>query len=90
MQAWAGIAIAQAALIVISVWRLSNVEGRKVWWPGAALFAVAALALIVLVRGDGYASAVAIFGTVLLASDALLLKSELAASLCTRVDKESA
>lgn len=90
MQAWAGIAIAQVALIAITLWRLSSLEGRKVWWPGAGLFAVAALALVVMVRADGHASAIAIFGTVLLASDALLLRSELVASLCTRPDKESA
>jgi hypothetical protein len=84
MQAWAAVAIAQAALIAISLWRLSNLEGRKVWWPGAVLYTIAALALIVLVRDGGYWGAIAIFGTVILATDALLLKGQLATSLCTR------
>jgi hypothetical protein len=84
MQAWAAVAIAQVALIAISLWRLSNTEGRKAWLPGAALFTVSALALIVLVRGDGVWSAIAIFGTVILASDALLLGGQLVTSLCTR------
>lgn len=84
MQAWAGIAIAQAILVAISLWRLSRAGGRVVWWPGALLFAVAALALVVLVRGDGYAAAIAKFGTVILASDALLLGGQLVTSLCTR------
>jgi|MudIll2142460700_1097286.scaffolds.fasta_scaffold00663_3 hypothetical protein len=88
MQAWAGLAIAQAALIALSLWRLSNLEGRKVWWPGAVMFTIAALSLIVLVRGEGYWTAIAIFGTVVLASDALLLKGQLAAALCTRADKD--
>ena len=84
MNAWAAVAIAQAVLIAIEVWRLSRLPERKVWGPGAALFAVSALALVVLVRGDGVWSAIAIFGTVVLASDALLLNGQLAASLCTR------
>jgi hypothetical protein len=88
MQAWAAVAIAQAALIAIALWRLSNTEGRTVWWPGAALFTVSALALIVLVRGEGYWSAVAIFGTIVLASDALLLKGQLVLQLCTREAKD--
>ncbi|MDQ3333999.1 MAG: hypothetical protein M4D80_02475 [Myxococcota bacterium] len=90
MQAWAAVAIAQAALIAISLWRVSNHEGRSVWWPGAALFTVCALALLVLVRGDGYWVAVAIFGTIVLASDALLLDGQLVTSLCTREAKEPA
>jgi len=88
MQAWAGVAIAQAALIAISLWRLAHVEGRKVWLPGAALFTISALALVVMVRGDGVWSAIAIFGTIILASDALLLKGQLVASLCTREAEE--
>ncbi len=84
MKAWAAVAITQAALIAISLWRLSNLEGRKVWWPGAVMFTVAALAMIVLVRDGGYWGAIAIFGTVILATDALLLKGQLATSLCTR------
>jgi hypothetical protein len=92
MKAWAALAIAQAALIVISLWRLSSIEGRKVWWPGVVMFAVAALASIVLVNGDGYWSAIAIFGMIVLASDALLLKGQLVTSLCTRPrpDEEAA
>ena len=84
MQAWAAVAIAQAALVVISLWRLSNLEGRKLWWPGAVMFVIAALATIVMVNGDGYWSAIAIFGMIVLASDALLLENQLVASLCTR------
>jgi hypothetical protein len=83
MQAWAGIAIAQAALIAFSLWRISRLE-TEMWWPGVAMFVVAALAMIVLVRHDGHWSAIAVFGTIVLASDALLLKSQLVASLCTR------
>ena len=90
MHAWAAVAIAQAVLIVIELWRLSRLEQRKVWVPGAALFAVAALALLVLVRGDGIWSAIAIFGTVVLASDALFLEGQLAASLCTRAAPDKA
>jgi hypothetical protein len=71
-------------LIAIELWRLSQFEKRTVWAPGAALFGVSALALIVLVGGDGVWSAIAIFGTIVLASDALLLKGQLVASLCTR------
>jgi hypothetical protein len=84
MHAWAAVAIAQAVLIAIELWRLSRFEHRKVWAPGAALFAVCALALLVLVRGDGVWAAISIFGSVVLASDALLLKGQLVASLCTR------
>ena len=90
MQAWAAVAIAQAARIAISLWRLSLAAGPTTWWPGAALFTVSALALIVLVRGDGYWSAVAIFGTIVLASDALLLKGQLVTQLCTREAREPA
>jgi hypothetical protein len=84
MQAWAGIAIAQTALIAFSLWRLSRVEGRALWWPGVVMFVVAALALIVLVGGERYWSAIALFGTAVLGSDALFLKSVLVTSLCTR------
>jgi hypothetical protein len=84
MHAWAAVAIAQAVLIAIELWRLSRFEQRKVWIPGAAMFAVSGLALIVMVRGGGVSSAIAIFGTVILASDALLLKGQLVGSLCTR------
>ncbi len=91
MQAWAGIAIAQGVLIALSLWRLSHAaEDRRVWWPGVALFAIAALALIVLVRGDRYWTAIAVFGTVVLASDAVFLKGALVAALCTREAKEPA
>jgi hypothetical protein len=84
VHAWAGIAIAQSALIAFSLWRLSRVEGRTVWWPGVAMFIVAGLALVVLVRGERHWSAIALFGTAVLASDAVFLKGVLVASLCTR------
>ena len=90
MQAWAGIAIAQTALIAFSLWRLSRVEGRALWWPGIVMFVIAALALIVLVRGEGYWSAIALFGTAVLASDALFLKGVLVTSLCTREPEKPA
>ena len=89
MQGWAGIAIAQGALIAFSAWRLSRIdESRTIWWPGVAMFVVAALALIVLAHDGGYHAAVSIFGSIVLASDALLLKSQLVTSLCTRAVKE--
>lgn len=84
MNAWAAVAIAQAVLIAIELWRLARFEQRKVWVPGAALFAVCALALVVMVRGDGLTRAIAIFGTIVLASDALLLGGQLVAALTTR------
>ncbi len=90
MQAWAGIAIAQTALIALSLWRLSRASGRTLWWPGVVMFVVAALALIVLVRGEGYWSAIALFGTAVLASDALLLSGALVTSLCTREPEKPA
>lgn len=88
MNAWAAVAIAQVVLIAIDLWRLSRIEHRAVWAPGAALFAVAALALIVLVRGDGVWKAIALFGTIVLASDALFLQGQLAVALCTRPEPE--
>lgn len=90
MQAWAGIAIAQTALIALSLWRLSRAGGRTLWWPGVVMFVVAALALIVLVRGEGYWSATALFGTAVLASDALFLSGTLVTSLCTREPEKPA
>jgi hypothetical protein len=85
MHAWAGIAIAQGALIAFSVWRLSHLgEDRTLWFPGVAMFVVASLALIVLVHDGGYHAAVSIFGSIVLASDAVLLKSQLVMALCTR------
>ena len=89
MQAWAGIAIAQTALIAFSLWRLSKLEaGRGVRWTGVALFIVAALAMIVLVGDGGYHAAVAVFGTVVLASDAVFLKSVLVMQLCSKPAEE--
>lgn len=90
MHAWAGIAIAQTVLIAFSLWRLSRVEGRTLWWPGVGMFVAAALALIVLVRGEGYWSAIALFGSAVLASDVVFLKGVLVASLCTREPEKPA
>ena len=84
MAAWAAFAITAAALIALSAWRVSRAEERTLWWPGVAMFAIAGLAMIVLAGDDGYWSALAIFGGVILASDAVLLKSVLATTLCTR------
>jgi hypothetical protein len=83
MQTWAGIAIAQAIVIAVSVWRLAKTE-RVLWWPGIVMFVLAALAMPVLVGYGGAWSAIAIFGTIVLASDALLLAGALVTSLCTR------
>src|SRR5688572_13904882 len=84
MQAWAAVAIAQLVLVAFSLWRLGRLEDRTIRWPGVALFVVAALALLVLVRHGGYWSAIAVFGSIVLATDALLLGGALVTSLCTQ------
>ncbi|HLL25394.1 MAG TPA: hypothetical protein VK427_24830 [Kofleriaceae bacterium] len=88
MDAWAGLAIAQGALVVLSLWRLSRATGRRPWWPGIAVFAVASLAIVVMARGGTYASASALFGTAVLAADAIFLGGVLVTSLCTRSEAE--
>ena len=82
MQAWAPVAIAQTALIGLSLWRAFHKQ--VAWWPGIAIFAVASLATIVMLPEGGYHTAIAVFGAAVLASDALFLKSAVVASLCTR------
>ena len=84
MAAWAAFAIASAVLIALSAWRLAHSE-RAIWWPGVVMFAIAALAMIVLAT-DWFG--LAMFGAVILASDVVLLKSVLVASLCTREKTE--
>lgn len=84
MHAWAAVAIAQAVLIAASLWRVVRGAGRTVWRPGLVIFVVAALALPVLIADGGYRSAIAVFATIVLASDVLLLQSAVVSSLCTR------
>ncbi|MBA3393124.1 MAG: hypothetical protein H0T89_10790 [Deltaproteobacteria bacterium] len=100
MDAWAGIAIAQVALLAFSlrrVWRLVHArvvpEGdaapvepaaRVLWLPGVAILVVAALAMIVFVGDGGGWAVLAMLGTAMLAADQLLLDGALVGSLCTR------
>jgi len=83
MHAWAGIAIAQTALIVFSLWRAFRGD-KRAHKRGVVLFVVAALAMLVFVPGGGYWAAIAVFATIVLASDVLFLQSALVTSLCTR------
>jgi len=91
MQAWAGIAVVQLALLALAlrrVWQASlptaDTPARSLWWPGVSMVVVAVLAAIVLVGDGGWWAAIALFGTAVLGADVVFMRGAAVASLCTR------
>ena len=80
MAAWAAFAIVTLVVVALSVARV--MRRAQPWWPGVAMFVIAALAMLVLAGGGAWT--LPLFGGVILASDLVLLDSVLVTTLCAR------